>query len=409
MVETDTFDYNPKEIITTQDGREISVRDLGELVLAGQSWSSLRFDKLSELLGRKFSLPDCNDPRFVGSFPVLEWLKMPPTSYKPSIIYCTWASAGGRDSLEFTQKQLDAFDRLDIRPDLFIIDAGWFKQAGDWMEVDRKKFPQGIEEAVKIVHDFGAEAWVWLGPFIVSRQSQLAKDHPDWLVQKNSKDGPDVFWYPTTANTTQHFILNYSNPEAQEYLSEVCNTLRKWGIDGIKADYLSNAFFIPMDQCGEIDSVYAKYLAGNYRLKMLTLVHDFLAQVKKSGMGVLACGCPFPAALGTADFIRVSNDSGVPRKTKLARQFNHIMIDGVERGVRKLTPLIKKFGINPDPDMFYQFDVTSKDLERLKVIQKLSIKNGGCLNLGDDFKNLNSQQIENVEQLISQLDTPRVY
>lgn len=402
MLENGNITNQTEQKLTSIDGREIAIRDLEQLVMDGQSWSSLQFGKLSKLLGMKFSLPDCNDPRFIGSFPVLEWVKMKPTAYEPSIIYCTWASAGGKDSTEFTKRQLDAFTKLQIKPDIFIIDAGWFKQAGDW-DVDRKKFPDGIEEAVNMVHEFGTEAWVWIGPFIVSRQSQLAKKHPSWLVQ-TAKEEPKVFWYPTTANATPHFILNYSNIEAQEYLAEVFNVIKSWGVDGVKADYLSNAFFIPIDQCGEIDSAYAKFLQGNYRLKMLTLVHDFLIKIKGLDMGVLACGCPFTAALGAADFVRVSNDSGLPAKTvnpELAKRINHILISGVDRGVRKVTPLIKKFGINPDPDMFYQFDISPQDLERLRQIQVFSIKNGGCLTLGDDFSQLSSGQIDNVRQLVS--------
>lgn len=387
MVETDTFDYKSSEIITTQDGREISVRDLEELVLAGQSWSSLRTpDRLSRILRRRFAIPECNDPRLVGSFPVLEWLKMPPTEYKPSIIYCTWAAAGGKDSLENTQRQLDAFDRLGVKPNLFIIDAGWLIQAGDWLQYDEKKFTGGMERATKAIHDFGSEAWIWLGPFIVSLKSQLAKDHPKWLV-KDINTEPLIFKLLSTSNMTPHYIINYQNPEVQKYLADVCGQIKTWGFDGIKADYLSNAFFIPnLDQ-----------------LQSLTLIHDFLGQIRKSGLGVLACGCPFPAALGVADFIRVSNDSGLPAgiNSEIAKKANHVLIDGVERGVKAVTPLIRKFGINADPDMFYQFDIGPKDLERLKQIQEFSIRNGGCLTLGDDFRNLNSGQVENVRQLVS--------
>ncbi|PIS14893.1 hypothetical protein COT64_00220 [Candidatus Shapirobacteria bacterium CG09_land_8_20_14_0_10_39_12] len=388
---------------TTVDNREIAVSDLEKLVMAGQSWSSLRTpDKLSRLLHRRFSTPECNDPRLVGSFPILEWAKMPKTTYEPSIIYCTWASAGENVDIEFVKRQLEAFKQNQIKPDIFIIDAGWSVSSGDWFLVEGKKFPKGLKETTELIHQEGMEAWIWIAPFLVDQNSSLAKEHPDWLIKQKEND-PSVFKFWETASSLPHFILNYSNPDVQNYLSDVCKKIKSWGIDGIKADYLSNAFFIPIDQCGEIDSAYAKYLAGNYRLKMLTLVHDFLAQIKNLEMGVLACGCPFPAALGVADFIRVSNDSGLPlgRNPKIARMINHIMINGVDRGVKNLTPLVKKFGINADPDMFYQFNISPKDLERLRAIQEFSIRNGGCLTLGDDFSKLSSGQIDNVRQLVS--------
>lgn len=391
MTELEIIDSSNRDRLVTQDGREIPIEDLGDLVLAGQSWSSLRFDKPAKVLGRQFSLPDCNDPRLVGSFPVLEWAKMPKTSYEPSIIYCTWAAAGNNVNIEFVKKQLESFKKFQIHPDIFIVDAGWFTAAGDWFSVDKKKFPGGLKEAVDAIHNSGIEAWVWWGPFNVDRKSRLAREHPDWLVKKIDREKPAIFKFTQTSISPPHFILDPRHPEARGYIQRVVEQIKDWGFDGVKADFLSNAFFIP----------------GQKQLEALTYIHDLLGEIKKSGLGVLACGCPFTAALGVADFVRVSNDSGVAAgmNSKVSRRINHVLIEGVDRGVRQRTSLVKKFGINPDPDMFYQFDLGKSDAEKLKEIQEFSIKNGGCLTLGDDFNKLTPEQIAVVRQLVSLFDS----
>lgn len=397
MTEQNRVGEVAERTLHTFDERKIDIKDLEDLVLAGQSWSSLRFDKLARVLGRRFSLPDCNDPRLVGSFPVLEWAKAPKTSYEPSVIYCTWAAAGNNVNIEFVKKQLESFKRFQIHPDIFIVDAGWFTSAGDWFSVDQKKFPGGLKEAVDAIHNSGIEAWVWWGPFNVDRKSRLSQEHPDWLIKKIDNEKPAIFKLRQTSISPPHFILDPRHPEAREYMQRVVEQIKDWGFEGVKADFLSNAFFVP----GQKD------LGALNQLQALTYIHDLLGEIKKSGLGVLACGCPFTAALGVADFIRVSNDSGVPAgmNSQVSRRFNHVTVEGVDRGVRQRTSLVKKFGINPDPDMFYQFDLDKSDAKRLKEAQEFSIKNGGCLTLGDDFDKLTPGQIEVVRQLVSLFDS----
>lgn len=397
MTEADRVSGVAERTLQGPDNQEIHIKDLEDLVLEGQSWSSLRFDKLARVFGRRFSLPDCNDPRLVGSFPVLEWAKAPKTSYEPSVIYCTWAAAGNNVNIEFVKKQLKSFERLQINPDIFIVDAGWFTSAGDWFSVDKRKFPRGLEEVAEVIHDSGIEPWIWWGPFNVDRKSHLAREHPDWLVKKIGRKNPAIFKFTQTSISPPHFILDSRHPEARRYMRSVVEQIKDWGFEGVKADFLSNAFFVP----GEED------LEAVNQLQALTYIHDLLEEIKKSGLSVLACGCPFTAALGVADFIRVSNDSGVPAgmNSKVSRQINHVLVEGVDRGVRQRTSLVKEFGINPDPDMFYQFDLGESDAERLIKIQEYSIRNGGCLTLGDDFNKLTPEQIAVVRQLVSLFDS----
>ncbi len=377
-----------KRVLITSDNREIPIEALEELVLAGQSQSSLRIDE-ARVLGKRFSLPDCSDPRLIGSLPVLEWAKASKTSYEPSIIYCTWAAAGSNVDIEFIKGQLASFEKLGIHPDIFILDAWWFTAAGDWFSVDRRKFPSGLKEAAEMIRASGIEPWLWWGPYNVDRHSRLAQEHSDWLVQTNSEK-PALFKFTQTTILPPHYILDPRQPEAQKYMQDVIGQFKKWGFEGVKADFMSNVFFI-----SELD-----------QLQALTYIHNLLAEIKNSGLGVEACGCPFTAALET-DFVRVGNDSGIAAggNSKVSRLINHFLSIGAERGVKQMTLLMKQFGRIPDPYMFYQFDLSKRDVGRLEEVQEYSIRNGGCLTLGDDFRSLTPEQLEKVRKLVSLFDT----
>lgn len=360
--------------ILTLDGREISPRDIAALIEAGQSWSSLQFPRLAKALNLPFSLPYCNDPRLVGVRPPDEWIRAPGTICEPAIIYCTWASVGSNVSFEFVKKQLRAFNNLLIHPDIFIIDEGWESKPGDWQSVDRKKFPKGLEEATQLIHQSSMEAWLWWGPFNVSQKSVLAQDHRSWLATGKNAGQPVSFGIEKSCMMPAHFILDPRNKDAWEYLENVALQIKKRGFDGVKADFLTNVFLIP-----RIDPQEA-----------LLYVHNILKTIKKAGLKVEGCCCPFSAALGVADYIRVTNDSGLPKgmNPEIAGKINHIMVDGVVRGVKERTDLARKFGVIPDPDMFYQFDLGWQDIKRLSDTQEWSIQHGGCLTLGDDFSEL---------------------
>ena len=372
---------NQNDFLITKDNRQIGGELIKELVEAGGSWTSLMLSpKVSKFFRLPYLIPYCNDPKLVGVEPPEEWIKEPRTNEKPKIIYCTWMSTGIKVNLPFIKRQIEAFKKIEIHPNVFIIDAGWFTQPGDWLSVNKKKFPHGLEEATKLLRENNIEPWLWWGPYNVDKKSQLAKTHPDWLVKKGEKPLSFNYYYKTGL-FPPHYILDPRNINSQNYLEEVEKKFKDWGFAGIKADFLSMPFFIP-----EITQKEA-----------LNLIHKTLKGLKEKGLKVLACGCPFSAAVGVADYIRVSNDSGFPliKNSKI----NEIMADHSLLGVKKNRKLVQKVGIIPDPDMYYSSPINKKGLEKLEEAQKYSIRRYGCLTFGDDFSSLSPEQVKNIKAL----------
>ncbi|OGS21654.1 MAG: hypothetical protein A2252_11660 [Elusimicrobia bacterium RIFOXYA2_FULL_39_19] len=111
------------------------------------------------------------------------------------------------------------------------IDSGYQIFKGDWDKWN-EKFPHGPKWFADQVKKYGFKPGIWMTPFLVSKQSDMAKEHPDWLM-KNEKDEP---------REINHFgevgyILDCSHPGALNWMEELG---RKWtkeyGYEYIKFD-----------------------------------------------------------------------------------------------------------------------------------------------------------------------------
>jgi len=72
--------------------------------------------------------------------------------------------------------------------ELFVLDDGWFgkrdsdnSSLGDWT-VDKNKLPNGLEDLVKRINVAGLDFGLWFEPEMVSPNSDLYKNHPDWCI-----------------------------------------------------------------------------------------------------------------------------------------------------------------------------------------------------------------------------------
>ena len=63
------------------------------------------------------------------------------------------------------------------------IDDGYQKEVGDWCDFN-EKFPSGVKTLAKKIHNSGFAPEIWLVLFVVHPRSELARDHPEWLLRK---------------------------------------------------------------------------------------------------------------------------------------------------------------------------------------------------------------------------------
>jgi len=117
----------------------------------------------------------------------------------------------------------------------FVLDDGWFTgrrsdktSLGDWA-VDPTIWPVGLHPLVDHVRSLGMQFGLWFEPEMVSPDSDLAREHPEWLLAPQS--GPGRTW------RHQH-VLNLAIPEVSEYLlTRIGALVGEYKLDYIKWDH----------------------------------------------------------------------------------------------------------------------------------------------------------------------------
>lgn len=133
----------------------------------------------------------------------------------------------------------------DVGIELFVMDDGWFSNRndatrglGDWY-VNRKKFPDGLEGLSKKIHDLDLLFGIWVEPEMVNVNSQLYREHPDWVLQHPHR---------LHSEGRNQRILDLTNPEVQSYLIETMSDVFtqsncdyvKWDLNRVVTDVYSS-------------------------------------------------------------------------------------------------------------------------------------------------------------------------
>ncbi|MHA7191045.1 alpha-galactosidase [Arthrobacter sp. MDT2-16] len=99
----------------------------------------------------------------------------------------------------------------------FVLDDGWFRgrrddasSLGDWY-VDGTVWPAGLAPIIDHVRGLGMEFGLWFEPEMVNTDSDLARAHPEWILQPEGR-------LPLPGRQQQ--VLNLGNPDAYAYILE---------------------------------------------------------------------------------------------------------------------------------------------------------------------------------------------
>ena len=139
--------------------------------------------------------------------------------------------------------------------ELLVMDDGWFGVRnddqgglGDWC-VNEQKLPGGLAPLVRAVNELGMDFGLWIEPEMVSEDSRLFAEHPDWALRIPGR--------PATRGRSQ-LVLDFSRPEVwqhvyaqiKEVLSSANITYVKWDMNRSLTDIWSAA--LPADRQGEV-------------------------------------------------------------------------------------------------------------------------------------------------------------
>jgi alpha-galactosidase len=221
---------------------------------------------------------------------LVERLEIPAPRPAPTT-WCSWYHYFTRVAQRDIDENLNAMMELDLPVEIVQLDDGYQAAIGDWLTLSDRF--ASLPEMVKRIQRDGRRAGIWIAPFLVGARSELARHHPDWLVQ--SEDGGPI---DAGHNWEQDlYALDVTHSAAAAYLTGVLATFRGWGFDFFKIDFIYAGALAGRrrHEVGEIEA---------YRLG-LRLVREAIGDAY-----LLGCGAPILASIGLVDAMRVSPDTG---------------------------------------------------------------------------------------------------
>lgn len=165
---------------------------------------------------------------------------------------------------------VDAAQQISLAPavaelgvELFVIDDGWFRRrssntigAGDWTP-DPDRFPDGLGAVADAVHAAGMRFGIWFEPESVNPDSDLYREHPDWIYRWRPDDPPV---------SGQRHMLDLSRTEVQDYLIETLSSaIEEARVDYVKWD-LNRPLTEPNSPAADAGEVWLTHVRGVYRV-----------------------------------------------------------------------------------------------------------------------------------------------
>lgn len=128
----------------------------------------------------------------------------------------------------------------ELGMELFVVDDGWFKgrnsdftSLGDW-QPDEEKLGMSMGELSDRIRGTGMKFGLWIEPEMISEDSQLFKEHPEWVMQIPGR---------SPVRSRSQLCIDFSNFEAVDYIySMISKVLRETKADYVKIDLNRNLY-----------------------------------------------------------------------------------------------------------------------------------------------------------------------
>jgi hypothetical protein len=264
----------------------------------------------------------------------------------------------------------------------FHIDEGYQYARADYTSPVAYKFPHGIKKLEDQIRGLGLTSGIWTAPFEVSERSSVFANHKDWLVH-NAEGRPIHAGFVTESPDTDTdldplYVLDTTNPAAQQYLRDIYRTLTNdWGIRYIKLDFMDDS---------AIEGYY--YRPNTTALEAQRIGLQIIREAVGDGVLLDKDGSPMLNPVGIVDAGRISCDTG--HSFEASRN--------AAPGIAARYYMNRNFFVS-DPDAFTvsrQIVAESQNhgiirpltLEEAKVSIALSAVSGGMYEIGDDLPTL---------------------
>jgi alpha-galactosidase len=156
-----------------------------------------------------------------------------PRTPRPVVVN-TWEAVTFDHTLERLLALADA--AAEVGAERFVLDDGWFGERrgdaaglGDWV-VSGDVYPNGLWPLVDRVHGLGMEFGLWVEPEMVNPDSDVAREHPEWIL--GAAGGREI------GSARNQHVLNLADPGAYSHvLDQLDALLQEYPIAYLKWDH----------------------------------------------------------------------------------------------------------------------------------------------------------------------------
>lgn len=308
----------------------------------------------------------------------------PRTDISPVYGYTSWYRHY-QDIDEYTLiTDLEAITNQKHKTDVFQIDDGWQTAVGDWLSVNKDKFPDGMRSIADRIKEKNVTAGLWLAPFVCETDSVLFRTKEHWLLKDEERQ-----YVKAGSNWSGAYALDIYNEEFREYLRNVFNTvINEWGYKLLKLDFLYAACICPRED--------------KTRGQVMSDAMDFLRKATKGAL-ILGCGVPLSSAFGKVDYCRIGPDVSPDWNDK-----PHMRLLHRERVSTKQSVLNSVFrrqlngrAFLNDPDVFMLRDnKTSMTSSQKQCLSEIIAMMGGVMFTSDNMDEYSETTLKELDKIM---------
>lgn len=215
----------------------------------------------------------------------------------------------------------------DIGFETLVIDDGWFGERnddttslGDWF-VNKEKFPKGLGDVSDYLKSKGLRLGIWFEPEMISRNSRLYREHPEWaLIDDSIRD----------VTGRGQYILDITREDVRKYLIDsISAVIEEGNISYLKWDF--NRRFAEVGQGRDSGAYLYNYIQGLYTIlrDLTSRFPDLAIEGCASGGGRfdfgLLCFCPFVwVSDNTNPYSRAHIQEGTSYGYPVSVMLNHV-------------------------------------------------------------------------------------
>ena len=257
----------------------------------------------------------------------------------------------------------------------FQIDEGYQYARGEYTSADAKLFPSGIGYIADLVRHSGLTFGMWTAPFEVSQRAWVFQNHPEWLLHNDA--GQLIHIGYVTDKQDPLYVLDSTNPGAQDYLRHTYRTLFEWGLRFVKMDFMDDT---------AVEGAY--YRPNTTALEAQRIGLNIIRSAVGDSVVLDKDGSAMLNPVGIVDAGRISQDTG--HSFDASRD--------AASGIAARYYMNRNFFI-ADPDAFTVSTQTVDDqswhggqrpltLDEARVSISLAAVSGGMFEIGDDLPTL---------------------